>query len=56
MRSPLVEEVRARRKELLDKEYEGSVRKFIEAAQKWEQAHPERMADLHELHRIKKAS
>ena len=49
-----VEEIRERRKNFLNEKFGGSMKRFGEAARKWEKEHPEEVVDLHEQHRKKK--
>jgi hypothetical protein len=51
-----VEEVRSRRKELLKREFDGSMEKFGEAARAWEREHPERVVDVRGLRSLRKTA
>lgn len=53
---PVVEEIRQQRKELFKKEFGGSIKRMGEAIRKYQQEHPEKIVNVHELKRMKKAS
>ena len=46
MKDPAVEEVRVRRKMLLQDRYQGSIAKMLEATQQWQKEHPRQALNL----------
>ena len=50
-RDDAVEEIRQRRKELLQKQFGGSMKRFGEAAREWQRKHPDQVVNLHDLKR-----
>jgi hypothetical protein len=46
MIDPQVEEIRKRRRRILQVHYDGSIDRFVEDATRWSQEHPEKVVDL----------
>jgi len=44
---PAVEEVRKRRRKLLEEKYQNSIRNLLSEGNKWEREHPDKTVDLH---------
>lgn len=53
---PVVEDIRRRRKELLQKEFSGSVKKMGEVIRKYQREHPDKIVNMRELKKLKRAS
>ncbi len=53
---PVVEEIRRRRKELFQEEFGGSIKKMGEVIRKYQREHPEKIVNVHECKKLKKAS
>jgi hypothetical protein len=49
MRDQVIEEIRDRRRKMLQEDFGGSIKKFGEHARQWEKEHPERVVNLHDL-------
>ena len=48
MRDEVIEEIRERRRKMLQEEFSGSTRHFGEEARRWQREHPERVVNLHD--------
>ena len=48
-----VEEVRKRRRMLINRKYEGSVEKMLESVQDWQKAHPGKVVNLRKKRSVK---
>ena len=46
MKDAVVEEIRERRRRLLQQKYDGSISKFVEEARAWQHRHPTRVVRL----------
>jgi len=46
MRDEAIEQIRERRKKMLQEEFDGSIKRFGEEACRWQQQHPERIVNL----------
>ena len=51
-----IEEIRTRRRELIQERYGGSVRKLLEAAGEWERKHPDRLQSRRKRAPVRRAS
>lgn len=47
MKDKVVEEIRSRRRRLIQEKYEGSLDKFVQGAIEWEHKHPDRVLHAH---------
>ena len=48
MRDEVIEEIRERRRRLLQEDFGGSIKCFGEHARQWQREHPERIVNLHD--------
>ena len=53
MRDEIIEEIRERRKKMVQDEFGGSMKRFGEIARQWQTEHPQRVVNLR---KIKKAA
>ncbi len=54
MSDAVIEEVRNRRKKMLEEDFEGSIKKFGEEARKWEKEHSSKVKNLHDEKQLRK--
>jgi hypothetical protein len=55
MNDKAVEEIRARRKALIEKEFNNSIKTLGEKLREWERAHPGKVVDMHNRNQICKS-
>jgi hypothetical protein len=55
-KDPVIEEIRDRRKKLVREKYHGSIEEFLDAAKEYQKKHHEKVVNLHEDKKLKKAS
>lgn len=55
MRDEVIEEIRERRKKMLREDFDNSIKRFGEEAQRWQQEHPERVVNLRARRGYRKA-
>ena len=53
---PVVEEIRQRRQLLFAKEFGGSIKKMGDAVRKFQKQHPDKIVNMKEQEKLKKAS